>query len=145
MLYLCRVIWKWFGLILVPMLASQPCSHAFWVLTSLHFFYFYRKCFLLFFFSLFFFWMVWIFIVDCKNTGVSYIISWNHTIIIIFIKICSSMKSVFLYISIFFFTYRWCPFSISLTALSAVQQEVIVSTIQYSNDYHSILYYYTMA
>ena len=24
------------GLILGPMLASQPCSHAFWVLTSLH-------------------------------------------------------------------------------------------------------------
>ena len=23
-------------LILCPMLASQPCSHAFWVLTSLH-------------------------------------------------------------------------------------------------------------
>ena len=32
-------------LILGPMLASQPCSHAFWVLTSLHLLSFYRKCF----------------------------------------------------------------------------------------------------
>ena len=32
-------------LILGPMLASQPCSHAFWVLTSLHFLSFLLKMF----------------------------------------------------------------------------------------------------
>ena len=31
-------------LILGPMLASQPCSHAFWVLTSLHLLSFLLKC-----------------------------------------------------------------------------------------------------
>ena len=39
-------------------------------------------------------------------------------------------------------------FSISFTALSAILQEVVsvtVSTVQYSNAYHSIQYYYTMA
>ena len=35
--------------ILGPMLASQPCLHAFWVLTSLHLLSFLLKCFLLFF------------------------------------------------------------------------------------------------
>ena len=43
----------------------------------------------------------------------------------------------------FSFPYRWCLFSISLTELSAVLQEVVsvtVSTIHYSNAYHSIQY-----
>ena len=45
--------------------------------------------------------------------------------------------------SSFSFIYRWCPFSISLTVLSAVLQEVIVSMIQYStNAYHSIILLY---
>ena len=42
-------------LILGPMLASQLCLHAFWVLTSLHLFSFKKKMFLLFLFPLFFF------------------------------------------------------------------------------------------
>ena len=41
-------------LILGPMLASQPCSQAFWVLTSLHLLSFLLKMFLLFLFPLFF-------------------------------------------------------------------------------------------
>ena len=73
--------------------------------------------------------------------------SYNHK----FIKICSSMKVSLLYISIIYaliiilfhlqMMYN-CIFSISLTALSAVLQEVVsvtVSTIQYSNAYHSII------
>ena len=35
-------------LILGPMLASQPCSHAFWVLTSLHLLSFLLKMFFVF-------------------------------------------------------------------------------------------------
>ena len=42
-------------LILGPMLASQPCSHVLWVLTSLHLLSFLLKMFLLFLFPLFFF------------------------------------------------------------------------------------------
>ena len=38
-------------LILRPMLASQPCSHAFWVLTSLHLLSFLLKMF--FYYSLY--------------------------------------------------------------------------------------------
>ena len=83
-----------------------------------------------------------------KIAGILYIImkSWNHTII-------NALKFVhqyfvFMYWLSFSFTYRWCIFSISLAALSVILQEVVsitVSTIQYSNGYHSIQYYYTMA
>ena len=38
-------------LILGPTLTSQPCSHAFWVLTSLHLPSFLLKMFLLFFYN----------------------------------------------------------------------------------------------
>ena len=41
-------------LILGPTLTSQPCSHAFWVLTSLHLLSFYWKWFLLFLFLIIF-------------------------------------------------------------------------------------------
>ena len=57
------------------------------------------------------------------------------------IKMCSSMKVSLLYLCI---DYHF----ISLTELSAVLQEIVsvtVSTIQYSNGYHSIQYYYTIA
>ena len=57
------------------------------------------------------------------------------------IKFCSSIKVSLLYLCI---DYH----SLSLTAPSAILQEVVsvtVSTIQYSNGYHSIQYYYTMA
>ena len=59
-------------LILGTMLASQPCSHDFWVLTSLHLLSFLLKMFFLLLFPLFFFseWCVYFF-VDCRNTGVS--------------------------------------------------------------------------
>ena len=42
------------SLILGPTLTSQPCLHAFWVLTSLHLPSFLLKMFLLFLFPLFF-------------------------------------------------------------------------------------------
>ena len=67
--------------------------------------------------------------------------SYNHK----FIKICSSMKVSLLYISIIYaliIILFHLLFSISFTALSAVLQEVVsvtVSTIQYSNAYHSII------
>ena len=57
-------------LILGPILASQPCSHAFWVLTSLPLLF---LCFLLFLFPVFFFSEWCEYFVDCRNTGVSYI------------------------------------------------------------------------
>ena len=71
-------------LILDLMLPFQPCSHAFWVLMSLHLFSFYWKYFLLFLFffseSEYFF----------GNTDVSYTSyeSYNHKCI----KVCSPMK-----------------------------------------------------
>ena len=43
------------GLILGPILASQPCSHAFWVLTSLHLLSFLLKMFFIILVSIFFF------------------------------------------------------------------------------------------
>ena len=42
-------------LILGPMLASQPCSHAFWVLTSLHLLSFLLKMFFIILVSIIFF------------------------------------------------------------------------------------------
>ena len=81
----------------------------------------------------------------CRLHKYSYIIiiHVNHTIIIIFIKICSSMKvslCIYQFFYAFFFIYRWCLFSISLTALSAVLVSVTVSTIQYSHSYIILLY-----
>ena len=52
-------------LILGPMLAFRPCSHAFWVLTSLHLLSFFKLYILVFFLN-----GTNIF-VDCRNTGVS--------------------------------------------------------------------------
>ena len=127
-------------LILCLMLASQPFSHAFWVLTSLHLLSFLLKMFFIILISIAFFFLngVNIFCRLQKYWCELYIMkSYNH----IFIKICSSMKVSRLYISFiyaFFFTYRWYLFSISLTELSAVLVSVTVSTIQYSNAYHSI-------
>ena len=67
--------------------------------------------------------------------------SFNHKCI----KVCLSMKVSLLYISLIYhslsLTDDVCLFSISLTELSAVLQEVVsvtVSTIHYSNAYHSI-------
>ena len=62
-------------LILGTMLASQPCSHDFWVLTFLHLISFLSKMFFLLLFPLFLFfsqWCEYVF-VDCGNTGVSYV------------------------------------------------------------------------
>ena len=105
-------------LILGPMLASQPCSHAFWVLTSLHLLsfllkmFFYYSCFHCFFLN-----GVNMFCRLQKYWCKLYIMkSYNHNI---FIKICSSMKvsQSFVYInylcillhlqmmSILYFTY----------------------------------------
>ena len=66
------------------------------------------------------------------------------------IKICSSMKvSLFVYVLIIILFHLQMMYILySLTSLSAVLQEVVsvtVSTIQYSNAYHSIQYYYTIA
>ena len=44
-------------LILGPMLASQPCSHAFWVLTSLHLLSFLLKMFFIILVSIVFFFL----------------------------------------------------------------------------------------
>ena len=78
-------------LILGPMLASQPCSHAFWVLTSLHLLSFLLKMFFYYscFHCVFFLNGVNIFCTLQKYWCKLYIMkSYNH----IFIKMCSSMK-----------------------------------------------------
>ena len=105
-------------------------------------FHFYWKCF--FMFPLFFFLLngVNIFRRLQKYWCKLYIMkSYTHN--------CNEGQSfVFMHWLSFSVTYKWCIFSISLAALSAVLQEVVsvtVSTIQYSNAYHSIQYYYTMA
>ena len=46
-------------LILCPMLASQPCSHTFWVLTSLHLLSFLLKMFFIILVSIAFFFSEW--------------------------------------------------------------------------------------
>ena len=102
-------------LILAPMLASQPCLHAFWVLTSLHLLSFLLKMFFIILVSIFFFrngvnilcrlQKYW-----CKLYHMK---SYNCTFVCKFIKICSSMKVSLLYISIiyaFFFTYIYSLF-----------------------------------
>ena len=95
-------------LILGPMLASQPCLHAFWVLTSLH-----LLSFLLFLFPLFFvrnrvnilfslqkYW--------CKLYHMK---SYNCTFVCKFIKICSSVFCIIIsIIYAFFFTYIYSLF-----------------------------------
>ena len=63
------------------------------------------------------------------------------------IKICSSVFCIYVLI-IILFHLQMVYILYSLTALSAVLQEAVsvtVSTIQYSNAYHSIQYYYTIA
>ena len=49
-LHVYRVIWKWL-FILCPMLAYQPCLHAFWVLKSLHLLSFLLKMFFFYYSS----------------------------------------------------------------------------------------------
>ena len=104
-------------LILGSMLVSGPYCHDFWVLTSLHLLLFLLKMYYYYFcFHCFFFWMIWIFFgkFRCKL----YIIV-NHTIIstLIFVHQWRSYQLFMNWLS-FSFTYRWCLFSISLTALS---------------------------
>ena len=60
-------------LILGPMLASRPCSHDFWVLTSLHLPSFLLKMLFIILVSIGFFSELCEYFVDCRNTGVSYI------------------------------------------------------------------------
>ena len=64
-------------LILGPMLASQPCSYAFSVLTSLHLVSFLLKMFFIILVSIVFFLNGVNIFVDCRNSGV------NHEIIFI--------------------------------------------------------------
>ena len=58
------------------------------------------------------------------------------------------MKVSLLYLCIDYHSLSFTDDVYSLTALSAILQEVVsvtVSTVQYSNAYHTIQYYYTMA
>ena len=127
-------------LILGPMLVSQPYLHPFWVLT---FFHFYWKCFLL---------LLFVYLngmnIFCrlKKYWCKLYTIWNHSIINA-LKFVHQWRLVACTYQLFMnwlscsFTYRWYLFSISPTELSAVLQEVvsvIVSTIQYTNAYHSI-------
>ena len=92
-------------LILGPMLASRPCSHTFWVLTSLHLLSFLLKM----------FFIILVFIVFFSLNGVNMFVqcrlqkywcklhvyimkSYNHKCI----KACSSMKVSLLYTSIIY-------------------------------------------
>ena len=92
-------------LILGPMSASQPCSHPFWVLTSLHLLSFLLKMFFIILASIVFFWMIWIFFGKywCKL----YII-WNHTII-------NTLKFVHQWRSVFCIIYQLFMNWLSLT------------------------------
>ena len=101
-------------------------------------FHFYWKCFLLFLFPLFFLWMGWIFFVDCRNTGVSYIISCNHTIIYS-LKFVHQWRSVCCIYELFmhyfstsyYYNYvKWLPFSSRSSTISdwSVEFESLIIT-----------------
>ena len=121
-----------------PMLSSRPCLHNFW------------------------FWRPYIFfVVDSRNTDISdisYKIRWyNHNCVNTFYSIiivihrhnyeaCSLLKvSLFQWFMnwlSFSFPYKWCLFSISLTASTAIPQEVnsvTVSTARHSNAYSILI------
>ena len=79
-------------------LASQPCLHAFWVLTSLHLLSFLLKTFFIILVSIVFFLNgVNIFVDWCKLYNY-HMKSYNHNSI----KACTSMKVSLLYISIIY-------------------------------------------
>ena len=127
-------------LILGPVLASQPCSMLFCFDVPKSAFIFIQNyfCFHCFFFLNGVNLVLRLQKYCCKLYNYHEIIQHN-----IFLNICSSMKVSLLYISIiyaFFFTYRGCLFSISLTALSAVLVSAGVNhpVFQCLSSYHSI-------
>ena len=103
---------------------TKPCSNAFWVLKSLHLLSFLLEMFFIILVSLFFFLIVNIF---CRF----YLNSFNHKCI----KVCSSMKVNFLYISIIYeliiilFRLQMMSILYLTTKLSAALQEVVSVTV----------------
>ena len=114
--------------------------HAFWVLTSLYLLSFYWKCFYYSCFRIFCLNGLNMFCRLQKYWCKLYII-WNHSIMNA-LKLVHQWRSVLIIILFHLQMMSNCLFSISLTELSTVLQEIVlvtVSTIRYSNAYHSIL------